>query len=129
MTTAVAGVLIYDADCGFCQWSLAQGRRFLPVMPSTEPFQTADLDRFGLSRAQASAALQFVRSDGSVVAGHLAVAAVLMGQPRFGWRLLGSTITVPGISWATGLAYRWIARHRYLLPGATDDCAVTARST
>ena len=122
-------MLIYDSDCGFCQWSLARGRRILPAMPATEAFQDADLAALGLTRPEAEAALQFVPPGGPAVAGHLAVAALLMGQGRFGWRLAGAVLTVPPISWTARLAYRWIAGHRYLLPGSTDACAVPRRTT
>ncbi|MET3804732.1 putative DCC family thiol-disulfide oxidoreductase YuxK [Nakamurella sp. UYEF19] len=117
-------VIIYDGDCGFCQWSLVQGRRFLTVMPSAEALQNADLAGYGLTMAQAMAAVQFVAADRTVTAGHEAAASVLMWQPRFGWRLLGSLMTVPPVSWLAALAYRWVAGHRYLLPGHSDACAV-----
>jgi predicted DCC family thiol-disulfide oxidoreductase YuxK len=117
-------VLIYDGDCGFCRWSLIQGRRLLPAMPAVEAFQVADLAGYGLTMAQASAAVQFVPRGGTPVAGHLAVAGVLMSQPGFGWRLSGALLTVPPISWIAALTYRWVAGHRQLLPGASDACAV-----
>lgn len=120
-------VLIFDGDCGFCQWSLTQGRRLLPHMPMTEAFQAADLAAYGLTTQQAAAAVQYVSGDGRVAAGHLAVAGVLLGQPTFGWRLAGALLTVPPISWVAALTYRWVAGHRHLLPGAGDACAVPAR--
>ncbi len=123
------GVLIYDGDCGFCQWSLVQGRRMLPRMPATEAFQAADLAGYGLTLEQARTAVQFVPRGGQALAGHLAVAGVLMGQPVFGWRLAGALLTVPPVSWIAALTYRWVAGHRQLLPGASAACAVPSGPT
>jgi len=123
-----SGLLIYDADCGFCQWSLAKGRQILPVMPHTEAFQHTDLNSYGITVAQATAALQFVPARGPVAAGHLAVAGLLMGQPALHWRFAGALLTIPPISWVAALIYRWVAAHRHLLPGATAACAVPTRT-
>ncbi len=120
-------VLIYDGDCGFCQWSLAKGRRFLPVMPAAEPLQFADLAGYGITEQEALSAVQFVAADGTVHSGHRAVADVLLSQPAFWLRWGGALLTVPPVSFAAALAYRWVAGHRHLLPGHTDACAVPGR--
>lgn len=117
-------ILVYDGDCGFCQWSLAKGRRFLPRMPRTEALQLADLPAYGLTLGRARAAVQFVRPDGRLSSGAAAVADVLLLQPRFGFRLLGALLTIPPVSWLAALLYRWVAAHRHLLPGHTDACAI-----
>jgi predicted DCC family thiol-disulfide oxidoreductase YuxK len=73
-------------------------------------------------RQDCDEAAQFISADGSVRAGHLAIAsAVTHGAPA--WRPVGHLLEAPGISWLAGRAYRWITAHRHRLPGGTAACA------
>jgi predicted DCC family thiol-disulfide oxidoreductase YuxK len=117
----MSGVLVYDGDCGFCTKSADLLDRRVRPDATIVAWQHADLDALGLTPVAASAAVQWVSSDGLVASGHRAVAGVL-SQSRFGWRLLGRIMLLPGISWVAAKVYRWVAEHRYRLPGGTPAC-------
>lgn len=118
------GLLIFDGDCGFCTTSARFASRWVDRRQryAIKPWQEVDLTPFGLTEQDCVDAAQFVRRDGSVHAGHLAIAEGLMhGAP--GWRPLGRLITLPGISHLAARVYAWVADHRYALPGGTPACA------
>lgn len=118
------GLLIFDGDCGFCTTSARFLSRWVDRHQRYEvqPWQQLDLDALGVTEADCIEAAQFVRRDGSVVAGHLAIAEGLKhGAPA--WRPLGHLISLPGVSWVAARAYTWVADHRYALPGGTPACA------
>ena len=127
------GLLIFDGDCGFCTTSARFLSRWVDRQHRYEvqPWQQLELALLGVTEADCIEAAQFVRRDGSVVAGplggdaedaNLAIAEGLKhGAP--GWRPLGHVITLPGVSWLAARAYTWVADHRYALPGGTPACA------
>jgi predicted DCC family thiol-disulfide oxidoreductase YuxK len=118
------GLLIFDGDCGFCTTSARFASRWVDRHHryDIQPWQQLDLDQLGLTEDDCIAAAQFVRRDGSVRAGHLAIAEGLKhGAPP--WRPLGHAMTVPGISAVAGKVYAWVADHRYAMPGGTPACA------
>jgi predicted DCC family thiol-disulfide oxidoreductase YuxK len=121
---AAAGLLIFDGDCGFCTTSARFATRWVDRRRryAVVPWQQVDLAAYGLTEEDCIAAAQFVRPDGSVVAGHLAIAEGLKrGAPP--WRPLGHLMTLPGIDRLAAVAYVWVADHRYALPGGTPACA------
>jgi predicted DCC family thiol-disulfide oxidoreductase YuxK len=79
-----------------------------------------------VTEEQAADAVQWVAVDGTVRSGHEAIAAGL-GSAGPTWRLLGSLITLPGISRLAARAYRLTADNRYRLPGGTPACARAPR--
>ncbi|MFZ8999498.1 MAG: thiol-disulfide oxidoreductase DCC family protein [Ilumatobacteraceae bacterium] len=115
-------LLVFDGDCGFCTASARFAERRLRL-EHVEPWQALDLADLGLDEASCSTAVQWVAIDGAVVAAERAVSAALVhaGWP---WRPLGRLLVLPGIRPVAGLVYRWVARHRHRLPGATDACRV-----
>ncbi|MGO4340900.1 thiol-disulfide oxidoreductase DCC family protein [Pedococcus sp. 2YAF34] len=118
------GLLIFDGDCGFCTTSARFVSRWVDRRDryDVRPWQELDLGSLGVTEAECVEAAQFVRRDGSVVAGHRAIAAGLThGAPM--WRPLGHLLTVPGISQLAARVYAWVADHRYALPGGTAACA------
>jgi predicted DCC family thiol-disulfide oxidoreductase YuxK len=118
------GLLIFDGDCGFCTTSARFVSRWVDRRHryDVRPWQELDLAPLGVTEADCIEAAQFVRRDGSVVAGHRAIAAGLThGAPL--WRPLGHVLTLPGISALAARAYAWVADHRYALPGGTAACA------
>jgi predicted DCC family thiol-disulfide oxidoreductase YuxK len=117
-------VLIYDADCAFCQTCVQLGRRLLSEFPEAVGFQHADLGAYGLSREQAERSIYLVLPGGVLRHGAGAIAAILMGQRAFGWRLVGGVLTVPPVSWVATLGYRLVSRYRHRLPGSTAACRV-----
>ena len=83
--------------------------------------QDVDLAAHGITETQARRALPFVTDDGVVHYGHRAVAGALLPGNRW-WRLVGHGLRLPGIDQVAGLVYRWVAVHRYRLPGGTTSC-------
>ena len=118
------GLLIFDGDCGFCTTSARFVSRWVDRRDryDVRPWQELDLGSLGVTEADCIEAAQFVRRDGSVVAGHRAIAAGLThGAPL--WRPLGHLLTLPGVSQLAARVYAWVADHRYALPGGTAACA------
>jgi predicted DCC family thiol-disulfide oxidoreductase YuxK len=119
-------VLVFDGDCGFCtttarllQRLVERGGRDFAVAP----WQELDLEALGLTAQSCLTAAQWVSHDGTVRAGHLSIAAALRaGRPV--WRPVGVVLTLPGISALAAWAYRWVADHRYALPGGTQACGL-----
>lgn len=133
MTGMTAGVpvpvLVYDGDCGFCTASVRQAQRWIGSMPTVASYQslaaTGDLSRLGLTADRCSEAVQYVARDRAVYSAHDAVAAVLLGAGR-GWWVLGALLRAPGLHALAGVAYRWVARNRHRLPGASDRCSLSS---
>jgi len=118
------GLLIFDGDCGFCTTSARFVSRWVDRRDryDVRPWQELDLAALGVTEADCIEAAQFVPRDGSVVAGHRAIAAGLThGAPA--WRPLGHLLTLPGVSQLAARVYTWVADHRYALPGGTAACA------
>lgn len=116
-------VLVFDGDCAFCTSSVRVATRWIRRMPTTVPYQFADLERLGLTEDACRDAVQYVARDHRVLAAEDAVAAVLLSAGK-GWWLLGALLHVPGVHWLSGVAYRWVARNRHRLPGGTPACQV-----
>lgn len=118
--------MLYDADCGFCRWSLAQllaldrARRLRPVaLGSAE----ADALLSDLSPEERAASWHLVSPRGERRSAGAAAPPLLRLLP--GGRLpAGLLARVPGL---TERSYRWVADHRSLLskavPGRAKDRA------
>ena len=85
-------------------------------------WQLTDLAELGLTETQASDAVQWVETDGTVRSGHEAIAMVL-GTAGRAWRVAGRLMLLPGISWIAARVYRLVAANRSRLPGGTPACA------
>ncbi len=120
--------IFLDGSCSFCQWSRAKiepfdsaGRlRFLdyndPLIAAEAPFPRADLDR----------EMHVRTPEGKWVQGFGAWLAILRALPKLSW--LGRLASLPPLRWLGPALYKFVARHRYSLPGAparceTDTCA------
>lgn len=116
-------VLVFDGDCSFCT---SCARLLERIGPQAEivAWQLADLDELGITAAQAAEAVRWIEADGTVRAGHEAIAAALgtAGRP---WRVAGRAILLPAISPLAAAGYRLIARNRHRLPGGTPACRVS----
>lgn len=121
MTETTRPVLIYDGDCAFCTTCAQLVERRIRPGADVVPWQFADLDRLGVSAEQATAAVQWVGSDGAVRSGHEAIAAMLLTSGR-AYRLLGRFLLLPGLSALAALVYRLVANNRDRLPGGTPAC-------
>jgi predicted DCC family thiol-disulfide oxidoreductase YuxK len=117
-------VLVYDGDCGICTKLSRFARRF--VMPRHGTVIASfdlDLADYGLTAEQCLEALQFVDARGRTHAAQDAVARLLLAAAPW-WKPFGALLLLPGVHALAGAAYRWVARNRYRLPGATDACAL-----
>jgi predicted DCC family thiol-disulfide oxidoreductase YuxK len=119
----VGNTLIYDGDCGICTKLAGFVRRRLRPDAEVRASQELDLARYGVTAAECAEALQLVTASGRVYAAQDAVARLLLVSGVL-WRPLGRVLLLPGVNQLAGVAYRWVARNRYRLPGASDACAV-----
>ncbi len=121
----VKPALIYDGDCAFCarvagavaRWD-CRGR--IDVLPWQTP---GLLERAGLTAAQCAEAVWLVYPDGRQ---YRAAAAANRTLHELGgiWRVLSLLYAVPGIRQFEDAVYRWVARNRHRLPGASAACAI-----
>lgn len=122
-----AVVLIYDADCAFCQTCVELGRRLLTDFPDAVGLQYADLGRYALSRDLAERSIYLVKPGRVLTHGAGAIAAILLGQRGFWWRVAGGLMTVPPVNWFAALGYRLVSRYRHRLPGSNAACRAPRR--
>ena len=120
-------VLLYDGDCAFCTRCAHLVERLGPDA-DVVPWQLTDLTELGITEEQATAAVQWVQTDGTVRSGHEAIAAILATTGRI-WKLIGRILLLPGISSIAARVYRLVARNRYRLPGGTPACALPGEPT
>ena len=123
-------ILLYDADCSFCQrWCAWAQRRGAEIAIRFEPCQPAiDLrQRAGISDAECghAAFLVDIDGDGRVSRTHRAAAAIngvlarLPGLGNLPYRALSLLYHVPGLRQLEEWAYRLIARNRHRLGAGT----------
>lgn len=120
--TAASGLLIFDGDCGFCTSTARKFAVFADESASIAPWQSLELEDYGLSEEQASSAVYWVH-DGRQYRGADAVANALRvcGRP---WSVLGAVLAVPPFIWLARAIYPVVAKYRYRLPGATNACRI-----
>ncbi|MDP5227614.1 MULTISPECIES: DUF393 domain-containing protein [Arthrobacter] len=123
--------VIFDGQCGFCTRCVGWLRRLdrngrLAFHPFQDPLT---LDAFRLDLEQARSSVWAIgtpqRHDdagpaGVRLSGAAAIAAVL--DTAVGGRFFGGVYRIPGVGPVLEAAYRWVAAHRYRLPGATPWC-------
>jgi predicted DCC family thiol-disulfide oxidoreductase YuxK len=119
------GLLLYDADCGFCTRTARLVPR-LGVTADIAAIQETDLAAYAVDAERAVTEMPFVDASGRVTYGHQAWAAALRTGPlpvRLLGRALGARIVAP----LAARAYAWIAANRQRLPGGTPACALDDR--
>ncbi len=116
------GLLLYDADCGFCTRVAGLAPR-MGLAATVRAMQGVDLPGLGVDTERATRELPFVGADGAVVYGHRAVAAALLTGGRW-WTSVGRLVGSRVADRPMAAVYRWVARHRGSLPGSTAACAV-----
>lgn len=112
-------VLVYDGDCGFCTkaatWLVARGGAV------ARPAHTLDLSDEDAARSLHAAGWMV---DGDLeVWGAPAIAAGLRHRGGAS-ALVGWGLTLPLVRTVADLVYRWVARHRHRMPGATQQCRI-----
>lgn len=114
------GLMLYDADCGFCTRTAAQVHR-LGVRVARASIQESDLARLGVDAQRALQEMPFVHPDGRVEYGHRAWAAILETGP---WpvRAIARAQRSRAVDPLAARVYRWISEHRNQLPGGTAQC-------
>jgi predicted DCC family thiol-disulfide oxidoreductase YuxK len=119
-------VLVFDGDCAFCT-SCARLLERIGADADIVPWQLTDLAGLRITEQQAKDAVQWVQPDGTVRAGHEAIAAILDAAGPI-WKGIGRAILAPGISWLAARVYRLVADNRSRLPGGTPACAVSSEA-
>jgi len=113
--------LIYDGQCEFCQRQVELALRWdVDQRIEAIPFQTADLERYGVSRAAAEDAMHLVGPSGSVWSGAAAARELSRLLPRT--RPLSWLFAVPGAMTVAELTYRSVARWRHRLGCESAAC-------
>ena len=115
--------LVFDGDCGFCTRCVALVPKSARRTTEVVPYQRADLVSLGLTAAECAAAVQWVGDDGARARGHAAVGRLLQ-HAGGGWRVLGTALLTPPLSWLAAVVYRLVAANRMRLPGGTPACAL-----
>lgn len=113
--------LIYDGDCEFCRRSVRLVDRW-DVRGRIEPvpFQSANLERYGIARSAAEEAMHVVDPDGAVWRGAEAAREILRLLPA--GRPLGWLFRLPGVPALAERTYAWIARRRHRFGCSSETC-------
>lgn len=126
MTSQTRSVLVYDGDCGFCttsaRWVEAN---LLPPGGTVAPWQSLQLEMFGLSEDDVATASWWVDTQGGTHRGERGIAQLLVDRGGI-WALLGRVALTPPMIAVLGVIYGIVAKNRYRLPGATDACRIPA---
>lgn len=107
-------LIVFDGDCGFCQWSVARLLRrdrkgqFEAVarLRLPESLRTPEL----LSRSAGEVVV--IQRNGQVLGGASAVFFILS---QTGWGLFAQILMLPPWIWVAQAGYRWVARNRLLV--------------
>ena len=107
-------IVFYDGGCPLCRREIAHYQRivkdgqiqWLDIMDSGDTLQA-----HGLSWQQAMQRIHVKDSDGHMVSGAAAFAALWRHIPRY--RFLAVLVTLPGIHWIAEQVYSVFARRRY----------------
>jgi predicted DCC family thiol-disulfide oxidoreductase YuxK len=118
--------ILYDADCGFCRWSLAQVLRLdrrNRLRPVSLQQLEADTLLSGMGRDERMASWHLVDDDGRVYSGGDAFAPLLRLVPG-GRPFAAALVALPAVS---DVAYRTVAGRRSAL-GRLIPAASAARA-
>ena len=114
--------IYFDGGCAFCRWWRARLEPWdrnsrLQFVDFNDP-NAASAAPFSLNELAQEMHLR--APDGAWSAGFPAWVRILHELPRLAW--LGWFLAKPPLRWIGPGLYRWIARHRTLLPGAPPPC-------
>lgn len=116
-------MFLYDGDCAFCTSCARFIDRRIRTRAHVVAWQFADLDRLGVSRADAEAAVQWIDGASPVAAGPDAISRLLRDAGG-AWRPLGALLALAPVRFLAWPAYHWISRNRHRLPGGTAACSL-----
>jgi predicted DCC family thiol-disulfide oxidoreductase YuxK len=122
-------ILAYDGDCGFCQASIDRIRTWAAPSIPAMPWQSLpdDITAPHLTRLDSEVLLLH---NGSVRSGGAQALAAFTGSSASRpFRIAAALINLPGLRRGVHHLYRWVARNRHRLPGATTACALPASRT
>ncbi|NMO50826.1 DUF393 domain-containing protein [Actinoplanes sp. TBRC 11911] len=117
-------VFVFDGDCAFCSSCARFIERRIPTRASVVPWQFTDLAALGLTQEQAETAVQWVDPEHSVIAAGPDGIAALLRDAGKGWRPIGAVLGLRPVRAVAWPAYRWVAKHRHLMPGGTAACSL-----
>ncbi len=125
----MAGILIFDGECGFCRSSANWCRRRLDTrhaVTASQDFNDAELSRLGVTRDQVNAAAWWIEPGREPARGAEAIASALvaMGGTK---AVIGSVLRSPVMRPLAGVTYDWVADHRPLVSRASGLIAGAGR--
>jgi predicted DCC family thiol-disulfide oxidoreductase YuxK len=106
-------LVIYDGDCGFCEYWARYWQRASEGRIALAPYQQVHQDFPGISVQEFRAAVQYIAPDGSVSRAAQASFRAIAQAPGKGFWLWLYRRVAP-FAWASERAYRLIAAHREL---------------
>ena len=115
-------LLVYDGECGFCVRSARWIEARLPPEARVEPWQSLELEHFGLAQQEAEAAVWWVDGRGSRPRRCRGAEAIGWALVAAGgaWRVAGYVIAYPPLLWLARPVYALVAANRHRLPGVRD---------
>jgi predicted DCC family thiol-disulfide oxidoreductase YuxK len=114
-------VLIYDGDCEFCRRQVSCVKRHdARGQVEAVPFQSANLESYGVGRQAAEESMHLVSPAGVVWRGAEAARQLLQLLPRL--RPVAWLFRLPGAMFLAERVYRWIARRRHRFGCRSTAC-------
>jgi predicted DCC family thiol-disulfide oxidoreductase YuxK len=118
-------VFLFDGDCAFCTSSANLLKRLTANRIPIEPYQFADLEKLGVSKAACEQAVQYLNPKHFDAA--RAIAQVLI-DARTPWAIAGWVMRAPVILSFAELVYVWVSKNRHKFPGGTPACELKAKN-
>lgn len=117
-------VLVYDGDCGFCEKTARLAHKWSAGRIEIRAWQAIpeQMAAWGLSAADGQWQAWFVNPAGQLFGG---AAAVNQAMASIWWAAPFTCLySQPTIAKAQEWLYRWVANHRYRLPGGSPTCQI-----
>jgi predicted DCC family thiol-disulfide oxidoreductase YuxK len=120
-------ILIFDGDCGFCttsaRWIESRWPADRAAARASQSLSDAELAQWNLTRDDVSSQVWWV-SDTQRLGANRAVSAALR-TGRGPWPVVGTLMDLAPVALLARPAYFFVARHRHLLPGASESCRIS----